>query len=132
MVFFVCYRVRVRLLYSSVVFLSVHTFFFSPSALQIQTHVERLTQETVSLRSASSSFKSEAEHLLKEQATLQHTLKEKDTQIISIRETISQQEKSLNDSVSPASRTLRMGRRDGPAYKAEETVEPLFPYPKLF
>lgn len=59
--------------------------------------IERLAQDNDSLRSVSSSFQSETESLIKEQSRLQNTLREKDTQILNIRDAISQQEK---DSVS--------------------------------
>ena len=63
----------------------------------MHSQIERLIQDNDSLRSVSSSFQSETESLLKEQDRLQNCLREKDTQILSIHDTISQQEK---DSVS--------------------------------
>ena len=63
----------------------------------MHSQIERLIQDNDSLRSVSSSFQSETESLLKEQDRLQNCLREKDTQILNIHDTISQQEK---DSVS--------------------------------
>ena len=63
----------------------------------MHSQIERLIQDNDSLRSVSSSFQSETESLLKEHDRLQNCLREKDTQILSIHDTISQQEK---DSVS--------------------------------
>ena len=63
----------------------------------MHSQIERLIQDNDSLRSVSSSFQSETESLLKEQDRLQNCLREKDTQILNIHDTISQREK---DSVS--------------------------------
>ena len=63
----------------------------------MHSQIERLIQDNDSLRNVSSSFQSETESLLKEQDRLQNCLREKDTQILNIHDTISQQEK---DSVS--------------------------------
>ena len=59
----------------------------------MHSQIERLIQDNDSLRNVSSSFQSETESLLKEQDRLQNCLREKDTQILSIHDTISQQEK---------------------------------------
>lgn len=76
----------------------------------MERQVVRLTQDNVSLRSASTSFKTETENLLKERECLQNTLRQKDTQIIGIRDAISQHEHSLHDCVSDCEALGRLVR----------------------